>query len=134
MKPTDKNILSILKNEPEESIKRKILGDLRTYSLKSEDRKAYLQDIIQHGCQSGMVTDLIYYSDTVDFYDKYESEIWDLLEEQAEVFGKSIFEMIGDFNGSEHVTDIKTFKNLLAWYAYEEKARELLEQDFEIEF
>ena len=35
-----------------------------------------IEDAVQHGCQGGTISELIYYSDTSAFYDKYKDEIW----------------------------------------------------------
>ena len=43
------------------------------------DKKYIFTDVLNHGCQSGVVTELIYYSDTVRFYKQYRQEINDLL-------------------------------------------------------
>ena len=39
--------------------------------------KETMQEIANHGCQSGVCFKHIYYGDTVRFYDKYEDEILD---------------------------------------------------------
>src|SRR5699024_7614300 len=42
-------------------------------------------DLFTGGCESGIVTDLIYYDDTLNFYNKYENEIKIFLEEYLEI-------------------------------------------------
>lgn len=79
-----------------------------------------LKDISEHGCASG--TSLIYYSDTSAFHDKFEEDIWNLLEELAEDQGISILELICSFRGSKEVGSIIELKNLLSWFAIEEVA------------
>ena len=39
--------------------------------------KETMQEIANHGCQSGVCFKHIYYGDTISFYDKYEDEIVD---------------------------------------------------------
>ena len=39
------------------------------------DKKAIFTDVLNYGCQSGIVGSLIYYSDTVKYYKKYKEEI-----------------------------------------------------------
>ena len=38
-----------------------------------------LYEIVNHGCQSGVCSEHIYYGDTISFFDKYEAEILDLI-------------------------------------------------------
>ena len=45
------------------------------------DKKGIFTDVLHYGCQSGIVGELIYYSDTVAFYKQYREEINDLLYE-----------------------------------------------------
>lgn len=44
----------------------------------------FFEDLLQHGCISGMVTSLIYYCDTEAFFDKHYHEIMELKEEFEE--------------------------------------------------
>lgn len=94
-----------------------------------KDETLHLEDVVQHGCVSGCVGSLIYYSDTVKFYDQFEDEIWDMLHEDTENFGNdNILQTIGQFNGAKNVGSLNQFKNLLAWYAVEETCRKLLDE------
>jgi hypothetical protein len=95
-----------------------------------EDR-FLISDIATHGC-SGGVSGLTYYTETIAFYDKHKKEIWDMLYDMSEDQGFSIPFLISDFNGSRNVSDEDTFKNLLVWWAVEQKAREI-ENDAEDE-
>ena len=38
-----------------------------------------LSEIANHGCESGVCSEHIYYVDTISFFDKYEAEILDLI-------------------------------------------------------
>lgn len=90
-----------------------------------DDKKHIFTDVLQHGCQSGAVGSLIYYSDTVRFYDKYKDDINNLLYRALYMCGtnnpKHIF---GDSWDEEDplVQDV-TNKNLLAWFGFEESLR-----------
>ena len=74
--------------------------------------KSWLDDLMQYGCVSGMVGDLIYYSDTYEFYDDHYSDIEDLRCELEEETGETL-KPDGDL------------KNWYAWLAFEETARKL---------
>ena len=39
-----------------------------------------MQEIVNHGCQSGVCHSHIYYADTISFFDKYEDEIYSEIE------------------------------------------------------
>jgi len=86
-----------------------------------------LKDIATHGCVTGCAGTLIYYTDTCAFHDKYEEEIWSLLEsEYADLGYKTIFEFIGSLNGAKNIGCLDHLKNLLCWYSVEEIARDIL--------
>lgn len=90
-----------------------------------------LKEIITHGCVSGCASGLIYYQETTAFHDKYEAEIWELINEYAEAEGQTTLEYISGFayNRNNPVYDITQLKNMLAWFAVEEVARKLLEEN-----
>ncbi|AWY02902.1 hypothetical protein [Staphylococcus phage VB-SauS-SA2] len=52
-----------------------LLEDVDNYSPQDK-----LQDLLQHGCESGMVNHLIYTKDTVEYFEDHESEIMEMLE------------------------------------------------------
>lgn len=88
-----------------------------------------MEDLQQYGCQSGMITDLIYYEDTVKFYEEYKEEINELLNELIDSTGCSIQELFGDKYDKEDPLNINDFnKNLFAWFGFEETANKLYEQ------
>jgi len=79
----------------------------------------WFNDLLSHGCSSGMIGGMIYYCDTHNFYDKYYNEIEDLRYEYEEMTGEKL-----------HPND--DLKNWFAWFAYEEIARQLA-NELEIE-
>ena len=90
--------------------------------------KGWLEDVSQHGCQSGIVSGMIYYNETVAFYDAHVEDIWNKLYEDAEGAGQNIPELIASFNGAKNVGSHDHLLNLLAWYAYESAARAILDR------
>lgn len=91
-----------------------------------EDPCKYLAEVAQHGCQSGMVGNLVYYADTVAFYTAHTEDIWDILSEDAEGTGVTpILKMLGQLPAANDVGSHEQFCNLLAWYGYETAARQL---------
>lgn len=66
----------------------------------------YIDNVLLHGCASGIVTDLIYYKDTKEFFKQYCEEIFELLEDVRGEFG--------DYPRFEELNC-----NNLAWWSYE---------------
>lgn len=100
-------------------------------NIKKHLKENFEQSDLQHiadGGLTGGVSGFIYYSETIEFYDEHEEEIWELLEQDAEDFGyKSITAFIDTFNGD--IQSLTEYKNILTWYAVERQAR-LLVEDF----
>ncbi len=80
-----------------------------------DDIISFFKDLLQYGCQSGMICSLIYYCDTHSFYDKYYNEIENLRYDIEESFGEPLHPK-GDL------------KNWYAWLAFEETARKIAEE------
>jgi hypothetical protein len=70
---------------------------------------------------------MIYYKDTCKFYKSHKAEINDLLKESMSETGiKNPEEMFSDKWDSDDPLALDTMnQNLLAWFAYEEIARQL---------
>lgn len=85
-------------------------------ALDYHNPKEFFEDLLQNGCQSWMVSSLIYYKDTHEFFEKYYDEIEDVRSEFAE-------------QGIEiNIPSNSDLKNFLAWLSFEEKARELYDE------
>ncbi len=91
------------------------------------DKTYILRDVLEHGCVSGIVSELIYYSDTLAFYKKYRTEINDLLSETMHSMGCfSMSEIFGKNWDDEDPLIIETHnQNLLAWFGFEETLRDI---------
>lgn len=87
----------------------------------------YLDDVVTQGCQSGVVSGLIYYSDTLAFFHSHKGEISQRLCDLVEDTGCSIDELFRDWDTTDPLAGETHNQNLLAWFGYEEAARELLE-------
>ena len=112
--PLEKRIVSILK-----------------YKLQDYDNlKSLIKDVLYNGLQSGIISDLIYYNDTLAFYKRYKKEIDVLLKDimnesgansPANIFGKK-------WDNEDWSVQDTNNKNLLAWFGFEEKTRELADK------
>ena len=91
------------------------------------DKKYIFTDVLNHGCHSGVVTELIYYSDTVRFYKQYRQEINDLLYDAMS--GTGLYappELFGDkWDKEDPLAQEITNQNLLAWFGFEETLRNI---------
>lgn len=93
-----------------------------------EDYPSAGQDLLEHGCQSGVVSDLIYYTDTVAFYDKHQEEIDEMLAEACEDCGCRPDQLFGDnWDSDDPLARGDLNKNLLAWFGFEETTRRIIE-------
>jgi hypothetical protein len=116
-----------LLEEPHTAIERVVGQD----ALDSEydDPWGYIKDVVEHGCESGMVPGLVYYSETAEFYDKYKNEIWDIFRAEADA-GTSVLAYVASL---WDIDDPDVMENNMAWHAYEVVAQELLRRSEEPE-
>jgi hypothetical protein len=89
--------------------------------------EGWFEDLMQNGCVSGMVSELIYYCDTTKFYEKHQERINEMLKDLMwEIGADNMSGLFGDKFDSEDPLCLETTnQNLLAWFAFEETARNL---------
>ena len=90
----------------------------KQYLFDNYDRQE-LQEIAEHGCQSGVAGTMVYYNQTNDLYDKYCEELHDVLGNYIEETGctpEYIVQCLGDVVG---------FKNAMVWFVAEVYAQEM---------
>lgn len=90
--------------------------------------EGYIADLAEHGAAAGF-PGLTYYKDTAKLYERFEDEIWERLNKDAEGSGETPLQLIASFAGADAVTSDGQFKNLLVWYLAEETAREITENE-----
>lgn len=83
-----------------------------------------LHDIAKHGCESGCVSELIYTSDCLKFYEKFEDKIWNVVEDHRQNTGQTLGQFLDSF--SSPIEDEVTLKVKLSWFAVEESAHKLV--------
>ena len=104
-----KNTLQTLLEANPNSITEAVINE----ALEYDTPEAFFKDLLEHGCQSWMVSSLIYYNDTHAFYDKYYDEIEDIRCQLAN-------------DGIEvNFPECSDMKNFFAWLSFEQKAYEL---------
>jgi hypothetical protein len=131
MKLTLENIKS-LKRASNNPLEKRVYTYIIDCWSEYDNKVSLFTDVLYHGCQSGVVGFLIWYSDTVRFYKQYRSEINDLLYEVTDSCGiYSLPELFGNKWDQEDplATDVYN-QNLLAWFGFEETLRKI-GQNFE---
>ena len=79
-----------------------------------------LQEIADHGCQSGVCSQHIYYADTIAFFDKYEGEILDLIHVRY-----GVDELVSIFKRSD--ADYDMYRNECCWLFIENVASDVMQ-------
>lgn len=90
-------------------------------------QKEYIfKNVLYHGCQSGAVAELIYYSDTLKFYEQYRGEILALLYGYMQEIGiYSPAELFKTWDSEDNLAENAHNRSLLAWYGFEETMRNI---------
>lgn len=126
MKLTLTNIKLIKQNE-ENKLTKNVCDYIINHWADYKDKKAIFTDVLDNGCQSGIVSELVYYSDTTKYYQKYQEEINKLLYEclndcgitsPKELFGKK-------WDEEDPLAYYDYNQNLLAWFGFEETLRNI---------
>lgn len=107
-----KKRLTEMANSMDENIQKHVAIEALAYS--SENICDFFNDLTKYGCISGMISILIYYCDTHEFFMKHYDEIETLRYEYEELNGV-IFKPEGDL------------MNWYSWFAFETVARNLAE-------
>lgn len=91
------------------------------------DKKYIFTDVLHNGCCSGVVSELIYYYDTVRFYKQYRQEINEMLYNimnETGLYAPS--ELFGDkWDKEDPLAQDICNQNLLAWFGFEETLRNI---------
>lgn len=100
-----------------------------------DDKKNIVTDVLEHGCQSGIVGSLIYYDDTTAYYEANKNAINGLLYETMDECGiHDLSKLFGDKWDEEDPLAIDVLnQNLLAWFGFEETMRKVAREFEELE-
>ena len=129
MKLTKTNVRKYAANTDsglEKDVCKYILNEWDNY----ENKKDIFSDVLNHGCSTGIVGHLIYYSDILKYLAKHGKEINDLMSGYAcspkEIFGEK-------WNDDDPLAREYHNSSLIAWFGFEE-AMYRVSGDFEIDF
>ena len=126
MKLNLKNIKSIKRNTASKLTRHVCNYIILRWNDYGEKRHIFT-DVLDYGCQSGVVGELIYYCDTVRFYKQYKGEINELLYQSMQETGLySPSELFGDkWDKEDPLANYDFNQNLLAWFGFEETLRKI---------
>lgn len=121
-----------IKLQPETTLERHVAKWLKEKAVDcgyDSGIEGVAKDLFYGGCQSGMVSHLIYYHDTLKFYRKYKKNIHALLKDMLDSVGGGIDNLFGDkWDKDDPLADETHNQNLLAWFGFEEAARILCDR------
>ena len=112
----------------EGKLKKDVVNILKSEAKDySNDYKSLLKDILYNGMQSGIISDLVYYSDTLKWYNKHKNEIKSLLRDSMMNYGtNNPADLFGrNWDQDDPFVEDTANKNLLTWFSFEETAREI---------
>ena len=101
-----RSLLSDLEQSP---LFREVCAYIVDRYSTNDDIEGFIFDLAQHGCVCGMVSSLVYYTDTHAFFDRHYQEIEDLRQQTEDDLGEPL-KIKGDL------------RNFFAWFAFEETA------------
>ena len=109
-----KNLLnSMLENTMEGTLKHEVVEIIldQVDGLENDNEiLAAVEEIVTYGCQSGIVTSLVYYKDTEAFFNRHVDEILELIEDAKQTMDMNYIEFS---------------RNNLSWFAFEIIAQEI---------
>jgi hypothetical protein len=104
---------------------------IKTITYDGENPEAPF-DVANHGADAGW-SGFTYQTDCVEFFDRYEETIMEMLQEDAEAMDcPSVVEFVATFNRVEMGDTMDGYKNLLAWYVLETVCRRITESEEEV--
>ena len=89
--------------------------------------ETFLNELLTYGCVTGYISELVYYNQTHEFTKRHAEAINSLVHDQLSMLGlDSPAELFGEKWDKEDTLCLdNNNRNLLAWFAMEETAREI---------
>jgi hypothetical protein len=118
--------------KPSNRLEKKVASMLKEKVSRGgyDSLRSVMKDVIYNGLQSGIISDLIYYSDTLKFFKTYKKEILSLLREQMNDMGVyDPSQLFGNnWDKDDAMAQDTQNQNLLSWFGFEEITRQLANQ------
>ena len=118
---TKKSLKEMKKNSTK--LERKVINSLLNTGLNSEDLFLHIDDVCHWGCETGCVSDLIYYTDTEKFFNNNRKDILYLARQYFDwnvEENNYVLELkYGIVYRENQVKFTKEEKNYLSWFVYE---------------
>ena len=123
MKLTKENLNELKDNDNtlNDDVINYVLGEWDNY----DNKESIFTDVLNYGCQSGTVGHLVYYSDTLAYYEEHKDEINNLLYNAIEETGLSTNELFRGWDKDDPLAIETNNRNLLAWFGFEETMRNI---------
>jgi len=111
--------------ELEKEIKEIIINNVEDY----ENLIDFFNDLANYGCVSGMVSELVWYNDTVDFCKRHKEDINEAISETLECYGiDNIKDLIGErFDTTDFLCIGDQNQNYITWFIFESTCNSILE-------
>lgn len=116
------NLLNVLETMETETtgVKNDVINFLLAQAQDSEDAQGILENVLMNGCQSGMVNHLIYYTDTVKYFEEHEDEIREMIDNN---FGIDLYSMgVEEFDELMSALNLDSFEDRLNYTETHEEA------------
>lgn len=126
MKNFTKKQLRELKASTENKLTKKVINSILNQG-NAEECNSYFEDVLNHGCISGIVCELISYHDTIKWYNKYKNEINELIKHMKFELDMNIDDLNG-FDTDDMLCMEQQNQNLLAWFSYEQTCYDIMNQ------
>ena len=104
---------SMLENTMEGTLKHEVVEIIMDQAEELDNDNEVLElvkEIVNYGCQSGIVASLVYYKDTEAFFNRHVDEILELIEDAKQTMDMNYIEFS---------------RNNLSWFAFEIIAQEI---------
>lgn len=116
-----KTLNKLKKFNAEENELTEYVLDYLVNEYRNDPDNYFIKDLQTSGCSSGMVSELISYCDTLNFYKKYQYNINELLSEILTDTGVSMSGLFGEkFDTEDPLFLEQNNQNLLAWFGFEQ--------------
>ena len=88
-----------------------------------DDPEEILKEVLNYGCVNGTIPEMVYYKDTLAFYERHKEEISELLND----LGITPSDLNG-FDDTDPLCLETHNQNLLTWFGFEEICMQLLDE------